>query len=186
MKRRNEVVMFAWHIPGTEYSFSLIEYSQLVAVVSFWVLKTRSVLVRPAGERLSRAPAAPPRPRDRIAPAAYSIPRFPRRKKRRHSLTRRVGIIERCLPGDGLLALGGSPAGILREEEGVSTFLEAFPPGDVFMSAVLGFHLYGKHFFPKMEHYHLPQDIFNVPATSCCESVCTAVVAVGIRTRFLR
>ena len=88
----------------------------------------------------------------------------------RGRLARSRGIPSRDSPGRG---------------RGFNIFGGVSPRG-CFHVRCFGFHLYGKHFFPKMEHYHLPQDIFNVPATSCCESVCTAVVAVGIRTRFLR
>ena len=42
----------------------------VVVVVLFWIFKTKFVLVCPA--RHSRAPADPPRPRDRATPAPYS------------------------------------------------------------------------------------------------------------------
>ena len=79
----------------------------VLVVTSFSILKTTSVLVCPAGHRISRPPPPRRRPRDRATPAPHNNPpinRCPRRKKGHGRRTRLEGGVDWCPPRDGLLA----------------------------------------------------------------------------------
>lgn len=124
-----------------------------------WIFRFYLVLVCPAGQRLSRAPSYPPRPRDRAEPAPHSSPpmnnnngidrinnRCHRRKKGRRKRTRRAGGGERRPPRDGLLGPRG------RRKERGSPRIEGFPlfsgginlSGFFFVSPFLDFQLRGR------------------------------------------
>ena len=87
----------------TKYVSLLLNTAAYVAMVlhivrSFGIFNTFSVLVCPAGKRLSGTP--PPRDRDTLLP--HGNLRCSRRKNRCPRQTRRAGEVETCPPGDEL------------------------------------------------------------------------------------
>lgn len=76
------------------------------------------------------------------------------RKKRRQRQTQRAGSANRCPLGDGLLDprdREGSPGG-----RGFQQIWGRFAMGMFFVSPVLGFYLYVRHFFSGIERYFPP------------------------------
>ena len=87
-----------------------------------------SALVCPQGERLSRATAPPPRPRDRATSAPHGIARFRRRTIGRKHRRWRAGGVERSPPGDGLAQSPGKE-GIPGKRHVSNIFWRRFLPG---------------------------------------------------------
>ena len=112
--------------------------------MSFWVSKTNSVSVCPAWRRLSRAPSAPPRPRDRVTRAIHDSTTCYRRKNEPQRQTRRAGGAERSPPADFLLGPRKScgSAG----KKGLPPFPEVFPFRAFFRVPCFGIPLYGRRF----------------------------------------
>ena len=135
-------------------------------VISLRIVKTASVLVCLAEHRLSRVPPGLPRPRDRATPPPHGSPRCHRRKNGRRRRTRRAGGVERCPPGDGFL--DPRERGEILGKGGFSIISGGISlPGSYFSCP--GFWvsvLYGRRFFPGMEHYHPPpRNVFVHPRT---------------------
>ena len=129
-------------------------------VISLRIVKTASVLVCLAEHRLSRVPPGLPRPRDRATPPPHGSPRCHRQKNGRRHPIRRAGGVGRRPPGDGSVLVNGADP---REGRGFQHFRRRFPPGDFFRLPCLGFHLYGRRFFPGMVYCYPPRDFFVSP-----------------------
>ena len=83
-----------------EPSYKLIRFRHRRHHVGLDLQRCLSVLICPTGERFSRAPPDPSRPRDRATSAPRgSTTRCRRRKIGRRSPTRRAGGVERCSRG---------------------------------------------------------------------------------------
>lgn len=141
---------------GSETTYNCLILHDLVGAVLVFLT---SVLVSPAGHRLSLPPPDPPRLRHRVTGVSHSSPRCPQRQKGHRSPTQRPVGVGWCPPRDRAQRPGGAgrrPPGdrLLGPQkrtgstgaEGFPSFPEAFPACTFVSVPVFGFSFLWKAF----------------------------------------